>query len=581
MKINRIKLILLLVLLIGAAAVRLYKLDQVPASLYFDEVDTGYQARSLIETFKDYRGTWSPFFVHSVNDPRAPVNAYLTIPTTLLLEVPELQVRVPGAVLGVVSVFLIFSLILLWTKSLTAAFITALVFALNPWQIQFSRWSHEVMPMTVLYLLGLFCFYRAFKDGPSKRQNFILLLLAVIFFGVGVYTYRPMSLYAPLTALLIVFIYRKELWSFGWHKLIGLGVIFAAIVLPFLYVTTFGAKDLPRINQISVFSDQSIPVLVQRDREVDSDNMTDASVGKKADLSSFFLHNKPLSWLSTFTSNYYQAFSTDFLFLKGDPNPRHSIGQIGELFFIDILALLSGLFFIIRNWKVKTYRFILGWLLISPIPDALTFDGAHHAARLFTFSTPLLVVIGLGWWQIVAGLKKYSRGKFLLGLIFILWFLMVIFYLHRYFVHYPIDSARYFGYGFKQSVLKISQEESKYKQVIMVPTADPPMIYYLFWSGTSPKFVQEYGTNFSKETILGKRLDKYKVVDFLKEGITGQKLINSLRADTLYLLTQSELQVDLRKDSLPEGVKLVDLIKFPDNELSFYLVTKDESINSP
>lgn len=578
MKAKKVKLILLLALLIGAAAVRLYKLDTVPASLYFDEIDLGYQARSLIETGKDYRGSWSPFFVHSVNDIRAPINAYLIIPTTLLFKTPELQVRLPAAILGVVTVALIFALIQLWTKSWTAAFLTALVFTFNPWQIQFARWSHEVIVMTVLYLLGIWFFYRALKDKASSRR-YVFLLLAAVFFGFTVYTYRPMSLFAPLTILLLTLFYRRELTSFGKVKAALAGGVFLLIVVPFLYMTTLGAPDLPRINQISVFSDPRTPITVQRAREVDSGDITDATLGKKAVLSSFFFHNKPLSWLSAFAGNYYRTFSTDFLFLKGDPNPRHSVGEMGELYYIDILALFAGLFFIFRNLKDDKYRWLLVWLLISPIPAALTFDGADHAARLFTFSTPLLVTVGLGWWQIAAVIKK-RRWWLISGGLAMIWIVPAVFYLHRYFLHYPIESARSFGYGFKQAATRIYQEEGNYKEVVMVPTYDPPMMYYLFWANVPPKLLQEYGTDFSEGKILGKRLDKYKVVDYLEKGLTGEKFIETMRSDTLYLLTQNELGVDLRKPgSLPRGVKLVEMITFPDKELDFYLVTKNPLLN--
>lgn len=343
-------------------------------------------------------------------------------------------------------------------------------------------------------------------------------------------------------------------------------------------MTTLGAPDTPRINQISIFSDPRTTIFIQRDREIDSGDITDATVGKKAVLSSYFFHSKPLSWLSAFADNYYQAFSTEFLFLKGDSNPRHSVGQMGDLYYVDILALLVGLLFIFRNLKDDKYRWLLIWLAVSPIPDALTFDGARHGARLFTLSTPLLITVGLGWWQIVERLRRFSYGKVVLGALLILWFSMFVFYLHRYFIHYPIESARYFGYGFKQAVLKIKEEDAKYKQVVMVPTKDPPMIYYLFWSGISPKFLQEYGTNFDQERILGKKLDRYKVVDYLSEGKTDRKLVKVLRTDTLYLVTQNELFADLRKEgSLPEGVQLIDLITYPDKEVDFYLITKKGS----
>ena len=149
----------------------------------------------------------------------------------------------------------------------------------------------------------------------------------------------------------------------------------------------------------------------------------------------------------------------------------------------------------------------------------------------------------------------------------LVWALLFIFYLHRLFVHFPIESARNFGFGFKEVVLKINKEDSKYKKIVMSPTSDPPMIYYLFWSKTPPKLLQEYGTQFSEDVIKGYPLDKYKVTD-LKEGF-------KLDSEVLYLVTPREFTKDLRKrENLPSSINLVDLVKYPDGEVAFYLLSK-------
>lgn len=153
---------------------------------------------------------------------------------------------------------------------------------------------------------------------------------------------------------------------------------------------------------------------------------------------------------------------------------------------------------------------------------------------------------------------------------------MILFvnYLHRYFIHYPIESGRYFGYGYQQAVEGIVQNESNFDKVVMYSTYDPPMIYYLFWSRTPPRFLQEYGTNFSEEIIKNKKLDKYKVTG---RNETGDILLRNLQPKTLYMMTPIDLGSDLRKEAVPYGIKLLKLIKYPDNEAAFYLLTKEVS----
>ena len=142
---------------------RIYHLDRVPPSLYIDEADHGLQARSLIQTAKDYQGERSPFWVHSFNDIRTPIPAYLTVLTTVIFKTPEFQVRMPSVLAGTFVVVIVFLLVNLWTKNFAAAAFTAAVFATNPWQIQFSRFSHEGMPMLALFLSGIYFFISLYR----------------------------------------------------------------------------------------------------------------------------------------------------------------------------------------------------------------------------------------------------------------------------------------------------------------------------------------------------------------------------------------------------------------------------------
>lgn len=554
------KIFFIIFFLLVAFILRFYKIDQVPPSLYYDELDYGYQARSLVETGRDYRGKLSPFYVHSFNDIRAPIPAYLTAVSTLLFSQKELAVRMPSVISGVAIVLLVYLLIGLWTGNFTTAFLTSLVFATNPWQIQYSRFSHEVTPMLALYLLALWLFFKAIKF-----KNFKYLIVSVVLFSLDVYTYRTMSLFIPLTFFVLFLIYRRELFFYGIKKLILLISISATFILPFLYFTTILAPDIPRINQLAITSDPQVPIWVIRNREVDSGNIQNPTIGQAATATSFFYHNKIFSWLDSFTNNYFQSFSMEFLLIKGDLNLRHSIPQMGQIFFIDLLALIFGLFSIGNRLNLKENQWLLLWLLIAPIPAALTSDGAKHASRLFIFSAPLLIIIGIGWAQILQTFKTFRFSKLIFSSALIIWLLLFIFYLHNYFVHYPLLSSRSFGYGFKQAMLKINQEEAKYQHINMVATKDPPMIYYLFWSNTPPKLLQ----------VSDKKLDKYQVISWSTTPNDPQ-VANYLKSNTLYLVTQSELSADLREPkNIPDGIKLIDLILYPDKEIAFYLISKD------
>lgn len=562
------KNLLIILIVVFAFFIRFTQLDKIPASLYYDEVDYGYQARSIIKTFKDYRGNFSPFYVHSFNDIRAPIPAYFTVLTTFLFSVPELQVRMPVVLLGTAVVFLAYYLAVELTKNYWAGFLTALTFAANPYQIQFSRFNHEGMSMLFFYMLGAIFFISGLRD-----KKYWKLVFSVIFFSLTVYCYRTMSFYVPMTFVILYAVFYKQLIIFGLKKIFFLGLIALFIIVPFLYFTTFGAPDLPRINQISIFSDPQVSVWVQRNREVDSADFVNSEIGKSASWFSFIFHSKLISWLDLLFNNYYKSFSTEFLFISGEHNPRHSVGQMGQLFFIDILPLGSGIFFLFKKIKNKNNLWLLIWFFTAPIPAALTFDGAFHSGRLLIWSVPLLLIIGIGWQEFFNWVYKNKKIwiGFSAGMI---WAVLFIFYLHRYFVHYPIESARNFGYGFEEMMLKIDSIKNNYKKIKMVWTNDPPMIYYLFWAQTDPKLLHEHGSDFSVGRKIKNELSKFEVIDW--KDVQMENLGEALEKDSLYLLTHKEFPLDIENSNkIPKGVKLIDYVLYPDKEEDFFLISRE------
>ncbi len=553
------RLFLLVPVLLLALGLRLYHVTQVPPSLYYDEVDYGYQARSLLTTGHDYRGELSPFYVHSFNDIRTPIPAYLTVATTFFPLPPELQVRLPFVILGTLTTLLSILLMYTWTRHYYLSLLTGWVFALSPWQLQFSRWSHEVGTVTPYFLIGLILFFRFLSS-----HRFSSYLSAIFFISLTVYTYRTMSLFAPVTLALLSLLYLKPTLNLGLTRLTGAVLLCGTLVVPFLYFTTLGAPDTPRIQQLSLTADPTVPIWVQRNREVDSSDYLAPTIGKKANPASYLFHNKPLSWVTNLVNNYLHSFSTDFLFLKGDLNLRHSLSQRGPLYLIDLVALFVGLVFLFRHLQFLPFKWLLVWLFVSPLPAALTADGAGHAARLFIFSVPLLVVVSLGWWQIISRLPHLTRP-----LILALGSLSLIFYLHRYHVHYPLESARWFGYGFKQAITTITPLQAQFDQVLLTATKDPPMIYYLFWSHTPPAQLQQHGPDFSSPHP-ARPLAKYSVLDWHAGS--------ALQPHTLYLVSPTEIPADLRNPAnIPSHINLHQLIKYPDNEVAFYLL----SLKSP
>ncbi len=561
-----------LIILFLAIFVRFVNLDKVPSALYYDEIDLGYQIRSFLQTGKDYRGNLSPFYFRSFNTDKTPLPVYFSAMASTLFKSPEYQVRAGTAFAGVGVVLLSMILVFQLTKSKKASLIAGLVFTFSPWLIHFSRLAFEAE--FALFFLLLFWTLINYWLETKSRFGFWGSAIAL---GLSVYTYRTMGLTAPAILIISPICFYKDFKKEGVKKTLLWVVTVLIFILPFIYATTVGSKDQTRISQISIFSDSMTPIEIQRSRELESGDYQNPVIGRNATFLSKAFHNKPLSYLEIFTNNTLRNFSPEFLFITGDPNGRHSAKNSGELLIVDILGLLVGAYFVFQKIKDKRFLFLLIILFVSAVPANLTLDGANHASRLIAFSGPLLIMVSLGYYYLFSQLKRTLTGKIILTLLFFGWLFFASQFLNRYFLHFPIQNSREFGYGFKQAIQKILTIENQFQHLALTDDNDPPILYYLYWANISPSEIQKYGTELGDEIIKNLLLDKVKPYH-PEMAMCNAKVIVGLLQDTLYMVSFRDLPLDFRsadKDKVPDGIKLIDVIKYPDNEVAFYLITRD------
>src|SRR3989338_286967 len=101
------KLIIILILLL-AAFLRFYKIDQVPPSLSWDEVSIGYNAYSILKTGKDEWGEAYPLAFKSFGEYKYPIHIYASVASIYFFGLNEFALRFPSALFGVINIFLLF-----------------------------------------------------------------------------------------------------------------------------------------------------------------------------------------------------------------------------------------------------------------------------------------------------------------------------------------------------------------------------------------------------------------------------------------------------------------------------------------
>ncbi len=96
---------ILFAILALATILRLWRISDVPVSLFGDELDVGYHAYSILKTGKDYSGNSWPLHFQSLAEWRTPLYLYSAVPTVALFGISPLGVRLPAAIFGVLGIF--------------------------------------------------------------------------------------------------------------------------------------------------------------------------------------------------------------------------------------------------------------------------------------------------------------------------------------------------------------------------------------------------------------------------------------------------------------------------------------------
>jgi len=566
---------LLAIILVVASILRLWNLSKDPVSLFGDELDLGYQAYSILKTGKDYQGNFLPLHFHSLAEWRTPLYLYSAVPAIAAFGISPLGVRLPAAIFGILDVLVIYLFVYQLleyagkkTSNKAIALVAAALMAISPWSLQYSRAGFEVTEMLFLLIAGLWLFLVSLK---TKR----LLWLSVLSLVLTALVYSTAKLFTPLLLAFLFFVFRKEILKTPLKQLIFTIAAGLIVGIPIAYSTLFGG-GAQRFNYISVFADPTMQSEVGSLRETQARIRGETGSGLSPSISDRLFYNKFTYWGKNIARNYLGAFSTNFLFIKGDPNLRQSIG-IGEMYKIEAIFLIAGgLLFLFDkkiNIKIKTFT---GFLLFAgPIPASLTSDGGNHATRLILILPPLIFLVSFG----IVGIYKILSRRWARIFVFItsaLYLLSFIFYIHNYYYPYTWASERWWHYGWGPAISEVKSIQANYDRVIISMRGEPAWIFFAGYYEYPPSLWQ-------KEFPIGNDVE---VPGFGKISHTGKYYFGSpgpdvalyglgkfIDAKTLYVANASEDGTNLIIDpsGTPAGLKLIKAIPYPSGEPAFYI----------
>jgi len=468
---------LITVILVLAALIRVIALDKFPAGLNADEAAIGYNAWSLLETGKDEHSTSWPLVFRSFDDYKPPMYFYLVLPFIKVMGLNIWAVRLPSAILGVLSVLLLYHLTReLMPKDKHLPPLSALILTLSPWHIHFSRGGWEVNAALFFILLSLIFFIKSYK----KTGYLFLFGLSAV---AALYTYHSARIILPLLVLgLFVVNLRESLKLFRVKNLkITLSALFITLVLVFPLASQLVSKEgQSRFSGVSVFADegplwQALELRRSHEKE---------TILVKA------IHNRYLSYGLRFTKNYLSHFSPRFLFVVGDEIARSKVPGVGQSLIILAPFYAIGLLSLLKL-DSSGKKVILLWFLIAPIAAALTFQ-SPHALRSQNMVIPLTLIIALGISSIYTTILSY-RKLFIYALTSIFFIVLSYdfgYYLHAYFLHYPKELPFAWQYGFDQIAAYVKENYDKYDKIIISDRYDQPYILMAFFLKYDPETLQ-------------------------------------------------------------------------------------------
>lgn len=410
---NNFALILICLLFL---VTRLYKISEIPQSVYWDEASIGYNAYSVLTTGRDEWGEFMPLHFRAFGEFKLPIYIYSVLVTESAFGLTPFAVRLPAVIYGLFSVIGLYLLVLKLTGNKLLSLISSYLFSITPWFFIFSRTGYEAVAGLAFFIWAIYFLLLSIKN--SK----FFFVISTLLFVLSAYSYNSFRILTPIVLGLglLYFLFKKKYAIVGISTLILLASMFP------LYKLYREDSGLSRFQ----------------------------TVGSK-----------------NIIRNYIKNFSPNYLFVTGDTNPRSQIPNTGQLYYLDALFIILGIFYILKSKSPKLYL-VFGLLLIAPIPAMITKENPH-SLRAILMSPILSVISAMGIYYVT------ESRKFLVWVIVGVYLIFFASYFYKFVKNYNDLSKSSWQYEYKE--IFINQKEGCVSDEFA-----QPYIFALFYNNTDP-----------------------------------------------------------------------------------------------
>ena len=446
-----------IIIFILAFAIRVFGLTNTPPALNWDEVSHGYNAFSILKTGMDEWGQRFPIFnFRAYGDYPTTLNLYLTIPSIALLGLNEFALRFPHALLGALTVVAVYFLSLGVTKRKDISLIAAFLAAVSPWYVFTSRFVAQSNLSVFFLTAGAALFV-------NRQKGKHLLPLSLLCFSATLFSYHTTRIFSPLLLTGMLFIYKDRVLK-----------IFVPILVLLSIWILVSPQARARGNLLFLINDAAVNKIIEN-----------RNTSKLPDALKRLIYNRPVYFVTEFSKNYISYFSPKFLFLEGGTQYQYSIPGRGLLYLISLPFFYLGLYLLIKKTaKEKDYRFLLLWLVLAPVPAALT-NESFAVLRATTMLPITEILIATGFYFVLDKISGYKKIFALLGFV-ILTLLSAENYFVDYFTSYRANYSWSWQYGYKEVVNYAKENYDNYDKIIVTKKYGEPHEFFLFFLAWDP-----------------------------------------------------------------------------------------------
>lgn len=448
---NNMKRLLTICVFILAAFLRFYHIQSVPPSPSLDEVSIGFNAYSLLQSGRDEYGISYPMVLRAYDDYRPGLYVYFVIPFIKLLGLQAVSVRLPSALLSMLSVYLTFAIGSFIGKKIMKTewlgIISALLLAISPWHIYISRLGHEAnLGFTLLTLAAYFFISYIYENKHWK------LYASTISFSISMYGYQSEKIIAPVMLFGLIVIYRN--YFLQHKKIVLIGILFFVLLSIPVSMSTVSSEGMMRLKGTSAIS--GVP---------------------KIDAAKIVI------------KNYVSHFSPVWLFIGRD-RQAHKVPGLGLLYPWEGLLILLGFYAMFQKKIPRELRWcLLLWVLSAPLPAAITTQ-APHAMRSYTAIPAIVLIEAIGFISLIN--YKFVRVGFFLIIVY-----SISLFWDGYFNRFPLEQSDSFQYASRYAMDYVELQKNSYKKIIISNEGNlyQSYMFYLFYTKYDPvQYLREGGT---------------------------------------------------------------------------------------